>query len=456
MPPQAPPPSSSSRLARLPFFYGWVVVAVAFVTMGVGVNTRTAFSLLFPPILAEFGWERGRTAAAFSIGFIAAIAYAPVIGMSMDRFGPRFVIPLGAILVSAGMILATFITQPWHLDLTLGVLVGGGTIFLSYMGHSLFLPYWFARRRGLALGIAFSGVGVGAIVLFPWLQGLINRVGWREACWVMTILLLVTVLPPNILLQRRRPEDLGLAPDGESASALSLQARIHADNVVDHTWAATDWTLALAVRTTRFWWLFLASGSCLYAWYAVQVHQTKYLGEIGFPPGIAAYALGLVGLTGSVGQIALGYLSDRIGREWVWTISALGFALCYVLLLMMQQHPTPVLLYLMVAAQGLLGYGFASVSSAIQLELFQGKQYGTIVGVLSIAASLGAGLGPWVTGALYDRTGSYRLAFWVAIALSLFSIVCIWLAAPRKVRVVAGQVARLHAQRLSQGQEQTA
>ena len=455
-PPQTPPPSSSSRLARLPFFYGWVVVAVAFVTMGVGVNTRTAFSLLFPPILAEFGWDRGRTAAAFSIGFIAAIAYAPAIGMLMDRFGPRLVIPLGAVLVSAGMILATFISQPWHLDLTLGVLVGGGTIFLSYMGHSLFLPYWFTRRRGLALGIAFAGVGVGSIILFPWLQGLINRVGWREACWVMAVLLLVIVLPPNILLQRRRPEDLGLTPDGERTSALSLHTRMHADNVVDHAWAATDWTLALAMRTTRFWWLFLASGSCLYTWYAVQVHQTKYLGEIGFAPGIAAYALGLVGLTGSVGQIALGYLSDRIGREWVWTISALGFALCYALLLAMQQHPTLVLLYLMVAAQGLLGYGFASVSSAIQMELFQGKQYGTIVGVLSMAASLGAGLGPWVTGALYDRTGSYTLSFWLAIVLSLFSIVCIWLAAPRKVRVVAGQVARLHAQRRSQGQEQTA
>ncbi len=454
--PQTLPPSFSPRLARLPFFYGWVVIAVAFVTMGVGVNTRTAFSLLFPPILAEFGWDRGRTAAAFSIGFIAAIAYAPAIGMLMDRFGPRLVIPLGAVLVSAGMILATFISQPWHLDLTLGVLVGGGTIFLSYMGHSLFLPYWFTRRRGLALGIAFAGVGVGSIILFPWLQGLINRVGWREACWVMAVLLLVTVLPPNILLQRRRPEDLGLTPDGENASALPSPARIHADNVVDHAWAATDWTLARALKTTRFWWFFLASASSLYAWYAVQVHQTKYLGEIGFPPEIAAYALGLVGLTGSVGLIALGYLSDRIGREWVWTISALGFALCYVLLLAMQHHPSPVLLYLMIAAQGLLGYGMSSVYSAIPLELFQGKQYGAIVGVLSMASSLGAGLGPWVTGALYDRTGSYALSFWLAIALSLLSIACVWLAAPRKVRVVAGQVARLHAQRLSQGQEQTA
>jgi predicted MFS family arabinose efflux permease len=116
--------------------------------------------------------------------------------------------------------------------------------------------------------------------------------------------------------------------------------------VVDRAWASTDWTLARAIKTTRFWWLFLASASCLYAWYAVQVHQTKYLGEIGFPPGVAAYALGLVGLTGSVGQIALGHLSDRIRRMGL-DRQRLGFALCYALLLAMRQYPIPVLLYLL-------------------------------------------------------------------------------------------------------------
>jgi len=190
-----------------------------------------------------------------------------MIGILMDRFGPRVVIPLGAVLVSAGMILATFMTQPWHLDLTMGVLVGGGTIFLSYMGHSLFLPYWFVRRRGLALGIAFAGVGIGSIMLFPWLQGLINRVSWREACWTMAVLLFVTVVPLNILLQRRRPEDLGLAPDGDQTASPARHAQKQAANVVDQAWASTDWTLARAMQTARFWWLFLASASSLYAWY---------------------------------------------------------------------------------------------------------------------------------------------------------------------------------------------
>ena len=424
--------------------------------MAVGVNTRTAFSLLFPPIIEEFGWDRAQTAAAFSFGFIAATAYAPVIGVLMDRFGPRLVIPLGAIVMSAGMTLATFVTQPWHLHLTMGVMVGGGTVFLSYMGHSLFLPYWFVRKRGFALGIAFAGVGVGSIFFFPWLQRLIDQVGWRESCWVMAGLLLVTVLPPNILLQRRRPEDLGLAPDGEKIPESSHQTRPHADNVVDHDWASVDWTLARAMKTARFWWFFLASICCLYAWYAVQVHQTKYLGEIGFPPDVAAYALGLVGLTGSVGQIALGHLSDRIGREVVWTISISGFVACYAILLIMHDHPTPTLLYCMIATQGLLGYGMSSVYSSIPLELFQGRHYGAIAGMLSVASSLGAGLGPWVTGVIYDRTGSYAFAFWLGIAASLVSIVCVWFAAPRKVRVVAGRVARLQTQRNGLAKEQAA
>jgi MFS family permease len=113
-------------------------------------------------------------------------------------------------------------------------------------------------------------------------------------------------------------------------------------------------------------------------------------------------------------------------------------------------------MYLMVFVQGFLGYGFASVSSAVQMEIFQGRHYSAIAGVLSVAASCGAGLGPWVTGALYDWTGSYAMAFSVAIAVCVFSIGGIWMAAPRKVRVVAGQIARLQEQRRLQKQQQAA
>ena len=100
---------------RLPFFYGWIVVAVVFVTMGLGVNARTAFSLLFPPILDEFGWERGVTAGAFSFGFLVSAVLSPMLGRLMDSRGPRFVTELGVGIMGAGLLLATMAHEPWHI-----------------------------------------------------------------------------------------------------------------------------------------------------------------------------------------------------------------------------------------------------------------------------------------------------------------------------------------------------
>ena len=450
VPPQPPAPSANTPLARLPFYYGWVVVGVAFVTMGIGVNVRTSFSLLFPPILDEFGWQRGATAAVFSIGFLASAVYSPFIGVAMDRWGPRRVIPFGALVVSAGLLLATAARQPWQMYATLGMLVTGGTVMFSYIGHSMFVPNWFLHRRGLAVGLAFSGVGVGSILLFPWIQHLIVTLGWRSACYAMVALLVAVVLPLNFLLQRKRPEDLGLLPDGAGAGSEQQQRAALRAAVVDAEWAGREWTLRRAMATARFWWLAAAYFGGLFAWYAVQVHQTKYLVEIGIDPALAAFALGLVGLTGIVGQIGLGHLSDRIGREWVWSLAVAGFALCYALLLAMGAYPLPWLMYAMVASQGLLGYALASVYGVIPAELFQGRHFGSVFGVVSVVASLGAGAGPWVTGAMQDATGSYAPAFWLAMGLSGVSIACIWQAAPRKVRLVAGQLARREARAAAQ------
>jgi len=422
---------------RLPFFYGWVVVAVVFVTMGVGVNGRTAFSLLFPPILAEFGWERGMTAGAFSFGFLVSALLSPSLGRLMDRRGPRAVTELGVVLIGGGLLLATLVTRPWHLYATLGVMVGGGSVCIGYTGQSLFLPNWFVRRRGLAMSLAFSGVGVGSMIILPWMQVLIARSGWRAACWALGLLVLLLLVPLNLLL-RRRPEDMGLEPDGDRAASGAATAR--PSNVVDPAWAAIDWTLGRAARTARFWWIAIGYFLGLFAWYAVQVHQTKYLIEIGFDPHDAAWALGFVSLAGIPGQIGLGWLSDRVGREWVWTVGSLGFAICYGALLLLPASPTMPLLYLMVVSQGMLGYGLTSVVGAIPAEIFQSRHYGSIFGTLMLSSIAGGGVGPWVTGLLYDRTGSYTLAFWIAMGCSVVSAVAIWLAAPRKVRVVAGRL----------------
>jgi MFS family permease len=423
---------------RLPFFYGWVVIGVAFVTMAIGVNARTAFSLLYPSILDEFGWEHGVTAAAFSLGFVASIAVAPFTGVLMDKFGPRVIISVGAALVSLGLVLATRITTPLDMYLTLGGLVVGASVFMSYIGHSVFLPRWFDRRRGLAVGIAFSGVGVGSIILFPWVQTLINENGWRDACMALAVVLVVTIIPLNLLLQRTQPQDLGLAPDG-APTVPGLNDPVIPDNVVDAAWVNTEWTVGSALRTVRYWWMFLGLITALYAWYAVQVHQTRYFIENGFSATQGAFALGLVGLTGIIGQIGLGHLSDRIGREICWTIACVGFALSYGLLILIEDYPSIYLIYAVACTQGILGYGVAPIYSSIAAEIFQGRNFGAIFGSLSVATTLGAASGPWVTGILYDSTGHYSAGFALAIGLLGISCVAMWMAAPRKVRLVAGR-----------------
>jgi MFS family permease len=147
--------------------------------------------------------------------------------------------------MTAGLFLAPYIETPWHLYATLGVLVGGGANLMTYTAHSQFLPNWFVRRRGLAISIAFSGVGVGAIVLLPWLQSIILTEGWRASCWSIGCLVLLGIAPLNLLV-RKRPENIGLLPDGD-AYLPSAADKHKALNIVDPVWVAIEWTLARAV-----------------------------------------------------------------------------------------------------------------------------------------------------------------------------------------------------------------
>jgi MFS family permease len=426
--------------SRLPFYYGWVIVGIAFVTMAVGVTARTAFSLLMPPLTDEFHWDRGLAAGAFSFGFLVSAVLSPIVGRVLDLRGPRIVILCGVVLTTAGLLLAPYIEQPWHLYATLGVLVGGGANMMTYTVHSQFLPNWFVAQRGLAISIAFAGAGIGAIILLPWLQSIILDQGWRASCWALGLLVLAAVAPPNLLV-RKKPDDVGLLPDGASAMPTAA-GKQKPPNVVDPHWAATEWTLKRASRTARFWWIVVGYFCALVAWYAVQVHQTKYLTEIGYGPLVAAWALGAVSVIGIPGQIILGALSDRVGREQIWTAGCAGFAVCYAALIAMEHATSTALLYTMVFAQGFFGYALTSVMGPIVAEIFEGPHFGSIFGTITVALIGGGAAGPWVAGVIHDATGSYRLAFVLSIGCCAVSAAAIWIAAPRKVRIVAGKLRR--------------
>ena len=193
---------------RLPFFYGWIIVAVTFVTMAIGVNARTAFSLFFPPIFRRVRLGARRHCRRLLVRLRGLRRRQPA---DRPHDGPLRAARGDGIrrrLMGGGLLLAPLTTQPWHLYLTIGVLVGAGSVCLGYSGQSLFLPNWFIRRRGLAMGLAFAGVGIGSVTLLPWVQHMIEQTGWRTACTAMGILILVVLAPINLLL-RKRPRTSG-------------------------------------------------------------------------------------------------------------------------------------------------------------------------------------------------------------------------------------------------------
>lgn len=426
---------------RIPIFYGWIVIAVAFLTMAVSVNARTGYSLLFPAISDEFGWSSATISGAFALGFLCSSAFIPIAGIVMDRYGPRIAIPMSALLVVAGYIGCVFATTPVMLYIFAGLMAVVGSLVMSYTGHSMFLPNWFVRKRGLAIGIAFAGVGVGAIFLLPALQWVIETYGWRAGCIAIAAAVAVVVIPLNLAFQRLSPQSMGLQPDGDDDPETSVKPA-PPDAVVDREWVSKQWTVGSALGTSKFWWIGLANFCGLFVWYGIQVHQTKFLLAQGVDTAEAAAALGLVALFGIFGQIFIGGFSDRAGREIGWSLALFGFLISSTLLLTMEGAPNRVLLYGMVAGQGLLGYGLASLYGAIPADVFGGKSFSRIFSILTLFGNSGAAAGVFFLGVIDDRTGSYTLGWWLCVIASAVSIAAVWMAAPRRVRLVAGQAAR--------------
>ena len=382
--------------------------------MGIGVNARTAFSLLFPPILEEFRWDRGVTAGAFSFGFVVSAMLSPVLGAHDGPGGPARGDGARRRPDGDGAAAGAADGEPWHLypdprrpgrrRQRMPRLLRPVTVPAQLVRT----PPWDGDRHRLcrSRGGLHHHVALGA-------AGDRGAPGWRAACVAMGTLLLVVLAPINLLL-RKRPEDLGLRPDGDAAPSSS--AAPQPSNVVNrglggggldagtgHVHGAASggsrWRISPAstpgtrCRCTRpsTWW---RSGS------ARRSRRGRWASSVCSASPAADRARPL---------------SDRIGREWIWTIASAGFAICFLALIALEHSPTLVLLYVMVAAQGGLGYGLTSIFGAVVAEIYQGKHYGSIFGTLMLAAIAGGALGPWATGVLYDAQGSYATAFWICV-----------------------------------------
>ncbi len=422
-------------------FYGWIVVAVSFVTLSLAFVIWNAFSVFLVAICAEFGWSRADVSLVFAAFTTIYGLSSPLAGAAMDRFGPRVVMPIGAALLSAGLLGASRATEMWHLFLAYGLLAAIGVSSIGTSVNSAVLANWFSRRRGAAIGLASSGIGVGTALLVPASQYIIQVAGWRAAYVFLAVLVLVIVPPLTFAFQRHRPEDMGLQPDGGASGQRGGKPAPQL-RVVDQAWAGTVWTVRRAVGTRRFWWLFLGLMFGTLCHQSVMVHQVAYLGDLGFNPMLAASAVGLVGLFGSIGKLGWGWVSDRIGREPSYALGVACIIAGVVILGLIGGVARMTLLYLYVIAFG-IGYGvYTPLSSATAADLFQGKRFGAIYGLLWVGSGTGSSLGPWISGLFYDLSCSDLPSLVMSVAAGFLSVACFWLSSPGSVRQVPGVAAR--------------
>jgi MFS family permease len=392
---------------------GWLLVGVAFITLALGYAIRNSFSVFYPTIVEEFGWERAGTALMFSLAVIVYGVVAPVAGSLIDRFNPRVVVPIGACVVGGGFALCSLATAQWHFYLLYGVVTAVGLSVIGWTPISAVISRRFTARRGMVFGILGAGFGTSLVSAYV-AQSLIDSVGWQWAYVIQGIATVGVIAPLCGILLRGSPPTAP-QPSERAASA-----------------GDSGWNLPRALRSYRFWLLFAAIFCLLgIAEQILIVHQVYFFRDVGYEPMRAATLYTVFGVAFVAGNLC-SYLSDRLGRRTVFTPTCLLGAGATLLLLLIKDTSNVWLPWLTVAGAG-VGVGLAGpVFFATVADIFQGRHFGSIQGVITLGFAIGGAISPWAAGYLHDRTGSYFTTYLVVAGAFVASAALLWFAAPRR------------------------
>jgi sugar phosphate permease len=411
-------------------FYGWYLVAVCIVSMMLIYGIRHSFAVFFSPILEEFRWSRGDIAMMMSLNILIYGFLAPIAGALADRWRPRVLIPGGIVvlgLAAAGCALAT---RLWHFYFLFGFLMSVGSAFSGWPIFAPALMNWFTKRRGLVLGLGQMGGGLSfAYSIF--VEVAIRYLGWRHAFLALSFILTATLLPLVFLFFFYRPRDKGIAAYGSEDAGMP-GARIPGEKRREEGAPAPQRGLKEVLQTRQLWFLVVSYALCWgIAGYMVMAHQVRFLQDKGFSSAFSASVFALLGTMIFCGQLSA-FLSDWLGREKTHTL-AIGISIAGLAALLGIEDTSQV--WLLYAFAVLFGYGgglATPVTYAASADIFHGKHFGTVGGLLLGGMGVGSVLGPWLGGYLFDIFGSYKYAFVFCIVSLAFSTVFIWIAAPRK------------------------
>lgn len=388
----------------------WLIVAGGFVAFTVSASLMHAYTVFLLAFIAEFAWSRAEASVAYSVGQIVGGVSSPIVGGLVDRLGAMRMVLLGGCLLTIGLVGSAMTTALWQMVFLYGVVMTFGA---GCIGMVVFVPLvsrLFVAQRGLAISVLQSANGFGRAVSAPVAQLLVDAHGWRGAYWMQAGAMAVLVVPLALMFRRAESALPSQAAPGAAAAANPSR----------------DWTLAAAMRTRHFWLLFLVYALTSIGSFLVSLHQIAFAVGQGFDPLYAAFVLGTGALLALPGVIITGSISDVIGREKAaiiaYVISIIGSGAA----LLIHSGDQHAMLWIHACFFGITWGARGPAITAKTADLFGGPRLGTILGVISVGSGLGAGIGAWGAGLLYDLTGTYRLAFWLSMTAYALGALFFW------------------------------
>jgi MFS family permease len=396
---------SSSRL-----FHGWIVVACAFVVMFIGFGVAYSFGAFFPALQKEFSASRGDISLIFSIAGCLYFLLGAASGMLADRVPPRWVIAGGMAVIAIGLVLASRAETLWQLYIFYSLSVGIGVGF-SYVPSIGAVQRWFVRRRGMASGLAVSGIGMGTLVGPLAAAALIAASGWRDAYLAMAALAATIGLAAALMIDDS-PARRGLAPDGEAVSSATAEAP-------SAPLSPTGATIAEAVRTRTFWALFFGFALTGFGVFIPFVHLANYARDHGLSGEFGVLLIGLVGAGSVAGRFALGGIADRFGRRRSYAGMFAGMA---AMLLWWLGSTSAWSLIVFAVVFGTFYGGFVALAPAVITDYFGNRNASGLIGLLYAGVAFGTLLGPTLAGFAYDFTQSYTLPILASVVFNLLAL----------------------------------
>jgi MFS family permease len=404
-------------------FYGWVITGLVFINLGMAYGAQYSFGVLFPSLIEEFGWNRQSLAGAFSLYTFMYSILGALLGQLTDRFGPRIVLIFGSACLGMGIGLISQVKTVWHIYVFYGLLASWG-MSATYITANPTIVKWFIEKRGLALGLAQSGQGMGIIFIPPLIGAQISTFGWRPACIILGGLVFIVLFTTSFFLIGE-PEKIGLQPDGRQNKPLAK------------SWSTTQksidqeykWSVAEAIRTQSFWvltslffctWLFI---------FLPLVHLVIFAMDMNLSKEVALIALSVLGGFAILGRLTMGFISDRIGRKKTLMINLCLQIFSWLWIIVTTK------IWMLLLFTTVFGFSYAGITAvfpAIVGDYFDRFKAASIIGAMFTIAGSAAAMGPLVGGYLYDLTKSYQLAFLLGALTNLLSLILLFISKPPK------------------------